>query len=162
MSSFDGLVVGMNQLHRLSEAQTRSICAENVTGEKGKGGMAVKGSNACAGSGAGVEGVAVRERCGGADVYRGGYSGVGSDSAHLDDADGTLALLDPADLLGRSGAAVGGVPGRGFLRLRVAEVRAGVVAGGVRESGERVQLLLADAVSQALPDYADQHRPRRR
>ena len=38
--SFDGLDVHMGNLFRLSYAKTRSICPENFTGEKGKGGMA--------------------------------------------------------------------------------------------------------------------------
>jgi len=38
---FDGLSVNLSNLHRLSSAQTRSLSAENTTGEKGKGGMAV-------------------------------------------------------------------------------------------------------------------------
>ena len=38
--SFDGLDVHMGNLFRLSDAETRSICPENFTGEKGKGGMA--------------------------------------------------------------------------------------------------------------------------
>ena len=38
--SFDGLDVHMGNLFRLSDAKTRSICPENFTGEKGKGGMA--------------------------------------------------------------------------------------------------------------------------
>ncbi len=37
---FNGLAVDMGNLHRLSDAKTRSITPENRTGEKGKGGMA--------------------------------------------------------------------------------------------------------------------------
>lgn len=37
---FNGLEMNMGNLHRLSDAQTRSISPENFTGEKGKGGMA--------------------------------------------------------------------------------------------------------------------------
>src|SRR5690349_5485468 len=37
---FNGLDMNMGNLSRLSDAQTRSISAENMTGEKGKGGMA--------------------------------------------------------------------------------------------------------------------------
>ncbi len=37
---FNGLNLGMENLSRLSDAQTRSISPENFTGEKGKGGMA--------------------------------------------------------------------------------------------------------------------------
>ena len=39
--SFNGLELNMGNLHRLSDAETRSISAENFTGEKGKGGMAI-------------------------------------------------------------------------------------------------------------------------
>jgi len=37
---FDGLHMNLGNLSRLSKAKTRSISAENFTGEKGKGGMA--------------------------------------------------------------------------------------------------------------------------
>ncbi|MEN6407232.1 MAG: glycoside hydrolase family 172 protein [Thermoguttaceae bacterium] len=40
---FDGLEMNLGNLHRLSDAETRSISAENFTGEKGRGGMAVEG-----------------------------------------------------------------------------------------------------------------------
>ena len=46
---FNGLGSGMDNLHRLSPARTRSISPENPTGEKGKGGMdkeGVAGKNA--------------------------------------------------------------------------------------------------------------------
>ena len=41
--NFNGLGVGLDNLFRLSNAKTRSISAENFTGEKGKGGMATEG-----------------------------------------------------------------------------------------------------------------------
>jgi hypothetical protein len=41
--SFNGLGMGMGTLPLLSNAKTRSISAENFTGEKGKGGMATEG-----------------------------------------------------------------------------------------------------------------------
>jgi hypothetical protein len=44
--AFNGLDVGMGNLCRLSHARTRSISAENMTGEKGKGGMATTGTGA--------------------------------------------------------------------------------------------------------------------
>jgi hypothetical protein len=43
---FNGLGMGLGNLARLSNAQSRSISAENFTGEKGKGGMAVEGTGA--------------------------------------------------------------------------------------------------------------------
>ena len=46
MASFDGLAVDMGNLHLLSDARTRSISAENPTGEKGKGAMAAVGTGA--------------------------------------------------------------------------------------------------------------------
>lgn len=46
MSKFDGMSVDMSNLHLLSDARTRSISAENFTGEKGKAGMATEGTGA--------------------------------------------------------------------------------------------------------------------
>ncbi len=43
---FNGLTTGVGDLYRLSNAQTRSISPENVTGEKGRGGMATEGTGA--------------------------------------------------------------------------------------------------------------------
>ncbi len=43
MPSFNGLGLHLGNLSRLSSAKTRSISPENVTGEKGKGGMATEG-----------------------------------------------------------------------------------------------------------------------
>jgi len=42
--TFNGLNMNLGTLSRLSNAQTRSISAENFTGEKGKGGMATEGT----------------------------------------------------------------------------------------------------------------------
>ncbi|TLS48461.1 DUF2961 domain-containing protein [Paenibacillus antri] len=46
MASFNGLGMGLGNLSLLSDAETRSISAENFTGEKGKGGMATEGTGA--------------------------------------------------------------------------------------------------------------------
>jgi hypothetical protein len=43
---FNGLGMGLGNLSRLSHAQTRSMSAENFTGEKGRGGMATEGTGA--------------------------------------------------------------------------------------------------------------------
>jgi hypothetical protein len=48
-SGFNGLGMGLGTLARLSNAQTRSISAENFNGEKGRGGMAISGTGADAG-----------------------------------------------------------------------------------------------------------------
>jgi len=45
-SSYNGLNLSMGNLSRLSHAKTRSISAENLTGEKGKGGLATEGTGA--------------------------------------------------------------------------------------------------------------------
>ena len=44
MSSFDGLHLSLGSLPRISYAKSRSISAENITGEKGQGGGAVEGT----------------------------------------------------------------------------------------------------------------------
>ena len=43
-SSYDGLDTNLSNLYRVSRAKTYSISPENLTGEKGKGGMAVQGT----------------------------------------------------------------------------------------------------------------------
>ncbi|MCC6166295.1 MAG: DUF2961 domain-containing protein [Caldilineaceae bacterium] len=45
---FNGLGLNLGNLARLSNAETRSISAENFAGEKGKGGMATEGTGAVA------------------------------------------------------------------------------------------------------------------
>jgi hypothetical protein len=45
-SDFNGLGMGLGSLAMISKAQSRSISAENPTGEKGKGGMATDGTGA--------------------------------------------------------------------------------------------------------------------
>ena len=46
MAGFNGLGMGLGTLSRLSGAQTRSVSAENPTGEPGRGGMATEGTGA--------------------------------------------------------------------------------------------------------------------
>lgn len=46
MLEFNGLGMSLGNLSLLSKAKTRSISAENFTGEKGRGGMAVEGTGA--------------------------------------------------------------------------------------------------------------------
>src|SRR3954469_10880752 len=46
MTGFDGLGMHLGNLARLSDAETRSISAENPTGAKGRGGMATDGTGA--------------------------------------------------------------------------------------------------------------------
>lgn len=51
--AFDGLYLNLGNLARLSHALTRSISAENFTGDKGKGGMATTGTGEKAAQGLG-------------------------------------------------------------------------------------------------------------
>ncbi|CAG7629970.1 glycoside hydrolase family 172 protein [Paenibacillus allorhizosphaerae] len=53
MPDFNGLGMGLGNLSKVSNAETRSISAENFTGEKGKGGMATDGTGAHAARGLG-------------------------------------------------------------------------------------------------------------
>ena len=53
MAPFNGLDTSLGNLARLSKAKTRSISAENPTGEKGRGGMASDGPGAHAARGLG-------------------------------------------------------------------------------------------------------------
>ena len=45
---FNGLGMSLGNLSRLSDAETRSISAENSTGAKGQGGKATEGTSAIA------------------------------------------------------------------------------------------------------------------
>ncbi len=49
MTPFNGLGMHLGNLSRLSNAETRSISAENPTGERGRGGMATEGTGAIPG-----------------------------------------------------------------------------------------------------------------
>lgn len=53
---YNGLGSDLSNLSRLSDARSRSISAENFTGEKGKGGMAVQGTGSKAASDLGGQG----------------------------------------------------------------------------------------------------------
>ena len=44
--AWNGLGVGMSNLWRLADGESRSISPENFTGEKGRGGMATEGTGA--------------------------------------------------------------------------------------------------------------------
>ena len=45
-NAFNGLDLGLHNIFRLSDAESRSISPENFTGEKGRGAMATEGTNA--------------------------------------------------------------------------------------------------------------------
>ena len=147
---FNGLGSSLGNLSTLSRAKTRSISPENFTGEKGKGGMATEGTGAEAARDLG-QGGRSRPRCvikPGADLHAGRHRRPGRHPAHLDDADRQLALLHPAHLLGRRDQPSVEVPVGDFFADRLGAIRAGLVAGRLRQPGQRVQLLLGDALPQ--------------
>ena len=145
---FNGLTTGVGDLHRLSRAKTRSISPENFTGAKGGGGQAVNGHRRQGGARPRqrLEGLAVGAIDAGQTFTLAEITGPGRDPAHLDDADRPLALLDPARLLGRRDDAVDRSARRRLLRVGLGQVRPGQLASRRRESRQRVQLLLDDAV----------------
>ena len=59
--AWNGLGVGLGNVWRLADAETRSISPENFTGEKGRGGMATEGTGAGPGRdlGPGMEDLAI-------------------------------------------------------------------------------------------------------
>ena len=88
--------MGLGTLSRLSAAQTRSISAENPTGEPGRGGMATEGTGAIAARelGQGWKVSPSIDIAGGETVTLADIDGSGRDPAHL--ADGpSPALAQP-------------------------------------------------------------------
>jgi len=161
MSSFNGLGLSLGNLSRLSKARTRSISPENFTGEKGKAAMATEGTGQnCArelGQGWKIS-PSIRIQPGEvrvlADIPESGaiqqmwMTPTGHwrhDILRIywDGAD-TPAVECPS---ATSSAAAG-------------EVRAGLRASGLRQSRQRVQLLLGDAVPQVLQDHDGEPIPR--
>ena len=122
MADFNGLGLNLGNLSRLSNAKTRSICPENFTGEKGKGGMATDGPAAQRGARPrpGLEGLALVIIQPGETFTLADIEGPGAiQQIWMTLARRQLAPHHPAHLLGRPGAAVGRVPGRRLLRLRL-------------------------------------------
>ena len=157
------LGAGLAGLPLLSGARTRSVCPENPTGEKGKGGMAVPDpetlpfSDAASDLGQGWKVSPFVQGAGGADAHRDGRGRAGRDSAHLAGGrPGQGALAHHPILLGRRGDPVDRDAGVRLLRRRAQQLRVGQLAGGHLQPEVGVQLLLADAVPRALPDHLHQ------
>ena len=55
-AGFNGLGVGLHNLFRLSDAESRSISPENFSGARGQGGMATEGTGAIHARGLGADG----------------------------------------------------------------------------------------------------------
>ena len=155
---WNGLGVGLSNLWRLADGETRSISPENFTGEKGRGGMAVGGHGRRSGPRPrpGLEDLAVGADRAGRRVRARRHRRLRRHPAHLAHADRRLAQPDPADVLGRRPAAGRRVPARRLLRPRLGRVRAHLLARRVRQPGPGVQLLLGDAVHRPGAHHPDQ------
>ena len=154
---FSGLGLHLGNLSRLSEAKSRSISAENPTGEKGKGGMAEDGTGAihARGLGRGWKISPSRRVAPGETLAPRRDRRRRSDPADLDHAgERALARPDPAHLLGRPGPSVCRDAARRFLCLRLGALCAGEFARRLRQSGPGLQLLLGDAVPPPRADHA--------
>ena len=137
MAGFNGLGMSMGTLSRLSDAESRSICAENFTGEKGKGGMATDGTGAtCA-----------------ADLGQGWK--VSPSVVIAPGQTFTMADIEGPGAIQHIWMTVAGIyrfsilrihwerfrdpfrrgPGRRFLRLRLAKIRPDFLACGLRQPG---------------------------
>ncbi len=151
---------------RASRRRRRARSApENFTGEKGKGGMATEGTGegrrADLGQGWKISPSVVIKP--GQTFTLADIAGPRRDPAHLDDADRHLALLDPAHVLGRRDRRP-----RSKSRSATSSPRAGaalrpdLLARRLRQPGQRLQLLLGDAVPQGRAHHDGEHRRRRR
>ena len=85
--NFNGMGIHLGNLSRLSNAITRSISAENPTGEKGQGGKATEGTGAASARelGQGWKISPSINIAGNQDSYLSRYRRIGSDSAYLAD-----------------------------------------------------------------------------
>ena len=153
----------LGNLCRSSKSQSRSICPENFTGEKGKAGMATNGTGSYAARDLGTgwkisPSVVIKAK---STFTLGEIARARQHSAHLDDAHRKLAALNSALLLGWRNRAISGMPGRRFLRVRLGGVLPDQFAGGMCQPGQCVQLLLADAIPQVSQNHHGKYRRQR-
>ena len=163
--AWNGLGVGLANLWRLADAETRSISPENFTGEKGRGGMATEGTGASH---------AARDLGQGWKISPSVRIAPG-ETFVLADIEGSGAIQhiwltptggwrnqilrmywddDPQPAVE--------CPVGDFFACGWGEYAPGLVARRVRQPGQRVQLLLGDAVPQAgritLTNESDEER----
>ena len=136
MASFNGLGMHMGNLAILSTAESRSISAENPTGEKGKGAMATpdpaKSPARKLGRGWKVAPYVVIEP--GEVKVLADIAGAGAIAQIWMTPTGAWRSSILRIYWDGFAGAVGGMPGRRFFRVRMEQVRASFVAGGMRES----------------------------
>ncbi len=162
--TFVGLQPGLGSLPLLGRGRTRSISAENPTGEKGKGGMAIPnptepkpadGARAADDLGQGWKvRPFIRVNAGETAVLM-DVAGPGI-IQHIWMVEGSEPRPCHPVLLGWRGDSIGGGARPGLLRRGPRPVRAGEFPGGRGQPHERPELFLADAVSDAGPDHTDQ------
>lgn len=158
---FDGINTNLDNLFLLSSAQTRSVCAENKTGEKGRGCMAVPGEK---GLGVGWKVSPCLHILPGETAVTADLEGPGAIKSIWVGGEASPELILRVYWDGQK-RAVGGMSPAGFFRLCVsirlqpcgwslphAEFRAR--RGGSLPGNE---LLLADALSEALYDYVREY-----
>ena len=165
VGNFDGLGMHLGNLWRLSDARSRSISAENPRGEKSGGARATEGLGAKAARdlGPGWKVSPALRMHAGATTELADIEGPGAIQQILvgHRPQSALAVHHSSHLLGRPGAALGRMPDRRLLRLRLARVRPDLFARRVRQPDDRVVLLLGDAVPPACPNNRREHRYRR-
>ena len=162
-ADFNGLDTHLGNLYRMSNAQTRSISPENFTGEKGKAGMSTDGPAL----------PAARDLGQGWKVSP--YVRVPAKTTFtLGEINGSGAIqqiwMTPAPIDktrhfilrfywdGETRTVDRGADGR-LLRLRLGQILPDQLAARVRQSGQRIQLLLDDALPQERQGHA--RKPRR-
>ena len=156
--AWNGLGVGLGNVWRLADAETRSISPENFTGEKGRGGMATEGTGAGPGRelGPGMEDLAVGRDRAARDVRARRHRRLGRDPTHLAHADGywrnqILRMYWDDDPQPAVECPVGDFFACGWGEYAQVSSLAVCV-----NPGQRLQLLLGDAVPAAGPDHAHQ------
>ena len=164
--SFDGLGMHLGNLARLSNAETRSISAENFDGREGRGRHGDRGHRRDRGPRArpGLEGLAQHRHRPAARRSRWPRSTGPGAIQHI------WLTVHPTHwrrlvlrvLLGRRGDAVGRDAARRLLLQRLVRALQHQLAADRGQPGRRLQLLLGDAVPQARPDHAREPRAGRR
>ena len=161
---FNGLNMNLGNLYRLSERPDALDQPGELHRREGQGrhGHRRDRQGRRAGAGPGLEGFALGRHQGEVHLHHGGDQRAGRDPADLDDPrpDRQDPAVHPPLLLGRRGRALGrGADGR-LLRLRLGQVLPDQLAARLRQSRQRLQLLLDHALPQEGQDHAGE--PRRR
>ena len=154
--TYNGLGLNLGNLSRVSNAESRSISAENFTGEKGKGGMATDGIGAAAARelGRGWKVSPCIDVPGNSTVTLANIRGFRCDPAALVYRGAqVLAGARAAYVLGQRRDAIGGGPAGRLLLHGLVRAGRHQVAAGCRQPGWRLQCVLGNALSPTRPDH---------